>query len=123
MRDCYYEIHSRATVDLIEITNRLDWQDLIPVDLTQFAGAYLVTRVEVGVPYRSKGVAGRLFRRMLAEADEEGVLLALAVNSDRTVDSLDDEDLVEWYQRCGFILLSDDYMEMYRPPKIKESNP
>jgi GNAT superfamily N-acetyltransferase len=51
--------------------------------------------------HRGKGIAGRLFRQILAQADREGLMLRLIVSGDDD-GGPDDEQLASWYTSLGF---------------------
>lgn len=63
---------------------------------------YLLTGIEVGREHRGKGVASRLLEQVLTDADEAGVQMALVVEPDGSIDSLDHDALEAFYRRHGF---------------------
>lgn len=110
MKDGYTAYPIRATVSLM------------PFDSYR-PGAWLVTGVEVGheVP-RGTGVARGLMRRVLDDADSEGVVLYLSIEPDGT--GLDEDQLRAWYERLGFVTdhdIGSDYA-MVRTPKEHPTN-
>lgn len=85
MRDCYLDRESRGIVDLVYEPERDRWW---------------ITRVNVPVQVRRGGHGGRLMRRVLTEADEEGVTLCLEVQPSGGMPL---RPLREWYRRLGFV--------------------
>jgi N-acetylglutamate synthase-like GNAT family acetyltransferase len=75
---------------------------------------WLFTGVDVAHNERGKGVARELLRRVLDDADTEGVTLFLSVEPDGT--GLDDSQLRDWYARLGFIESEDNLL--MRTPKV-----
>lgn len=63
---------------------------------------YLLTGIEVGREHRGKGIASKLLKQVLADADEAGAQVALVVEPDGSIDSLDYASLEAFYQRHGF---------------------
>lgn len=92
MKDSYFDIDNGATVTLISIDHSLP-------------DHWMVTSVEVQRAHRGKGAAGRLLATVLADADQEGATLVLDVSPDGT--GLDQQALIDFYSRRGFIMAPD----------------
>lgn len=60
-----------------------------------------VDKVYCPPAHRGKGIAGRLFRQILAQADAEGLMLRLVIASDDD-GGPDDTELERWYTSLGF---------------------
>lgn len=87
MQDGYSAFPVRATAHLM------------PFD-SYHPGSYLLTSIEVGHEARGQGVGSRLLKRVLDDADKEGVVLYLDIQPDGT--GLDERQLRAWYERRGF---------------------
>jgi|SRR5690349_6104150 len=99
MKTCYVDYTSRAIADLVQ-----------PGELTEF---WTITRINVPVQHRGQGLGTRLLRQILADADVNGITLAL----EPSPENLDDYDrLVAWYRRHGFKMRHTGYM-VRRPLK------
>lgn len=85
MRHTYASPQHAALADLVELET----------------GEWLLTRVAVPRPHRGTGVARELLRRVLADADAEGVTLRLSVVPYGN-GGLERRELAEWYARHGF---------------------
>jgi len=79
--------------------------------------AWLLTGVEVAYDERGKGVARELMRRVLTDADAEGVTLYLSVEPDGSLGSLEASELMDWYERLGFVRMSESDYGMVRQPQ------
>lgn len=90
MRHTYTDLEHQATACTIHIGTLMGHD------------TYLLSRLEVGRGHRGKGVASRLLRRVLSDADEEGVQIALVVEPDGSIGSMDYESLQAFYERHGF---------------------
>lgn len=88
MRDGYYDMVHGAQVDLLPSLAKMD--DNIAI----------VTRIIVPKGRRGHGYASKLMEKVLNDADEEGCMLVLAVES--YDDGLTNEQLADWYERLGF---------------------
>jgi GNAT superfamily N-acetyltransferase len=99
MKTCYVDVETRAIADLIKPG------ELMP--------CWTISRINVPKEHRGNGHASALLKRIIADADAEGVELALAVSPS---DGLGETALALWYGRYGFKL---DIMSGYmtRPPK------
>lgn len=67
---------------------------------------YKITRISVLVPHRQKGIASKLLRQCLCDADIAGVTLSLEPIP--TLESGEDLDerraqLISWYEKNGFV--------------------
>jgi ribosomal protein S18 acetylase RimI-like enzyme len=107
MRTCYFDAEHNAIADLV-----------CPGELTAF---WTITRINVPQKYRGqkqrgRGVGTKLLRRILADADAEGVELALEVSPS---DGLDYVQLTAWYRRHGFRSTSFGYL-VRRPTEQTE---
>src|SRR6059058_2728528 len=85
VKECYYDASKGVTIDL-----------MLGVKET---GA-LITRIEVHEPFRGKGYASEMMKEVIKDADEQGVILFLTVDSDGT--GLGNLELRRWYFRLGF---------------------
>lgn len=63
---------------------------------------FALTGITVYRGNRGRGYASRLLRRVLADADKEGVTLLLIVDPDGSIGCLDYAQLTSWYERYGF---------------------
>lgn len=69
---------------------------------------------------RGQGIAGKALRAVCTEADRLGIALCLMVESYALEDGskLSFEDLICWYERCGFALVDgEDGDKMVRLPR------
>ena len=96
MRTSYVDKEHRAIADLMEDT----------VD-----GGWLMTRINVPLQHRGKGVARRLMAQILADADRERQVIKLWVSAS---DGLTDKQLTAWYKRLGF---KQEFVLMVRYPQ------
>lgn len=76
-------------------------------------GAYVIHRINVPPAARGKRHGSRLLSQILADADREGVTLALAPEPSG---GLNYEALIDWYERHGFKFTPSGAM-MERSPK------
>jgi hypothetical protein len=86
MKDCYSQ---QLYPDKIAVL------DLCPRPL----GGMVITRINVPEGYRGRGIASKLLRECLDDADAEGVILWLAISPS---DGLSYQALRNWYKRHGF---------------------
>lgn len=86
MKTCYVDYESRAIADLCDAID------------AGFKG-WLITRINVPVRQRGKGVGSKLLQQILDDADLEGVNLFLEVVPSG---GLDRDQLEDWYTRKGF---------------------
>lgn len=78
--------------------------DLAVADLVQMSfGRMLITRINVPVKYRGEGIGSGLLKEICCEADKYRMELILEVMSSG---DLSDEELVDWYSRHGFKIVS-----------------
>lgn len=73
----------------------LDWSDGRP-------GGPTITRVSVLPPHRRKGIASRLLRECLEEADRFELNLYLEPIPSAGADGPDRDQLIAWYESFGF---------------------
>lgn len=67
-------------------------------------GKWLITRINVPVPLRGQGLATKLLKEILSDADEEGVTLELwPYASGANSGGLNQTQLTGWYARHGFV--------------------
>lgn len=93
MRHLYHDVPGWATVNV--------------VDLTPFfrdTPTFIIQGVEVHPSNRGKGVASRLMKQVLEDADAEGVTLVLSVThvTEEHRGGLSHQQLWDWYYRLGF---------------------
>jgi GNAT superfamily N-acetyltransferase len=89
MKQCYFTTSVRAIADLIETDGILRGK---PV--------WQISRINVPEDHRRQGHGTALLKRILADADAEGVVLELSpLPSDFTFSRT---DLISWYKRHGF---------------------
>lgn len=74
---------------------------------------YTINRIWVAPSHRGKGFGSQVMQKVLADADAQGITLRLLVAPQ---DGLKYEELVAWYERCGFVQ-SDSILVYYRQPK------
>lgn len=105
MKECYYDGSKGVTIDLM---------------LGVKESGALITRIEVNKKFRGKGYASEMMKKVLKDADEEGVTLFLSVDPDGT--GLSKLELRRWYFRLGFQRFSgtDMYGALFRVPQSKE---
>jgi GNAT superfamily N-acetyltransferase len=104
MRSCYFEVKTRSMLDLIP-----------PSEL--FPG-WTISRISVLPPHRSQGLARELLRRVIADAEVEGVVLFLEVQPDASGTGLSFDELYAWYARAGFEPSTLGYPSMVRIPQV-----
>jgi len=68
-------------------------------DKQDFPGCFWINRINVPEAWRGTGIARKLLKQCLDEADREGKALILAVSPS---DGLDFKQLMAWYKRHGF---------------------
>lgn len=83
MHTCYVDAPTRSIADLCE-----------------YGTGMLLTRINVPREHRGKGHARALLKRILDDADNEGVTLWLEISPS---DGLDYDQLEAWYRRRGFV--------------------
>jgi len=96
----------------------LTW--LAIIDLVRITDdRYIITRINVPEFKRGRGIGSILLKRAICRADEEGVTLELVVMSSNI--DFQDEALVAWYERYGFVkeLVGDEEL-MVRRPKVDD---
>lgn len=64
------------------------------------AGAALITRINVPIEHRCKGIGTSLLEEIIADADEEGVILHIEVQPSGGPTR---EQLKDWYMKFGFM--------------------
>jgi GNAT superfamily N-acetyltransferase len=75
---------------------------------------YEINRINVPEPFRGKGYGTRILQDIIRDADREGITLTLSVFSSGK--QLDNDDLIAWYGRHGFKMLSYANRLMHRRP-------
>lgn len=104
MRTCYVHPPTRSIADLTPecwSENEL-WKDF-----------WLITRINVPLGHRGKGLGSHLLKQVIADADRYEIPLALnPVSSATPGNGLSQKDLVEWYVRYGFNFVGQ-YMVRY----------
>lgn len=70
--------------------------------LRQYREGWLIADVFVLREHRGKGLASELLDQAILAADEFDIDLVLRVAGNGQPDTLDDEQLGEWYRRYGF---------------------
>lgn len=93
MHTWYVDYEHRGIADLVK-----------PGELTDY---WTITRINIPAEHRGHGYGSDLLRRILADADEEGVILALEVFPSGP---LDYDVLEQWYGRYGFQMTSQGYL-------------
>lgn len=83
MQPIYIDMESRTIADLVEIE----------------PGYYLITRINVPKASRGHGLASKLLKEILEDADAEGAVLEIHPMSSG---GLTRKELVSWYRRYGF---------------------
>ena len=83
MRQIYFDQETRAIADLVEIS----------------PSYYLITRINVPRESRRRGLASRLLREIIEDADGDGVTLEV---HPMPSGGLTRKELVSWYKRYGF---------------------
>jgi len=83
MKPEYFDPKTRAIADLVEL----------------WPGYYIVTRINVPVLSRGRGLGSRMLREILADADAEGATLEIHPMSSG---GLTKRQLISWYERYGF---------------------
>lgn len=97
MKTCYVIKQYRAIADLVA-----------PGELTE---KWTITRINVPVEHRGKGIGSQLLKRILLDADAQGVELVLEVFPSG---DLNRSQLEAWYGRYGFVEYQNGYL--IRPP-------
>lgn len=103
MRECYFDYDTRTVVDLSPSYVHEDYE----------VETWIVARISTPAAHRGKGIARRLVAEMLADADREGVRLALGINP---YGDMDYKQLLAWYQRLGFVGVGPGWMEREPSP-------
>lgn len=67
--------------------------------------------------FRGQGIATKLLKEVIADADREGVTLVLEVQAEG---GLSNEELASWYSRYGFVQQGDDNFYKRIPRGRKE---
>jgi ribosomal protein S18 acetylase RimI-like enzyme len=93
VKTCYIDRETRSIADLIPPG------DILVAPGDPFQG-WTISRINVPKEHRGKGLGSAMLKRILADADEEGIDLYLVVYA---TGALDDEQLTEWYERYGFV--------------------
>jgi GNAT superfamily N-acetyltransferase len=93
MKSCYVDYEHRGIADLYP-----------PGELTD---CWTVTRINIPKEERGNGYGTALLKRILADADEEGVSLSLEPSPSG---GLNYAQLVAWYRRHGFRMTVHGYM-------------
>lgn len=102
MKHCYIDKEHRAIADLVPGD-----------DIGLLVPGMVLTRINVPIRYRGKGIGSRLLCRVLDDADREKVTLYLELLPSG---GLSYADLKAWYQRHGFHMMPGGHL-MCRPPK------
>lgn len=105
MKHIYADIENHATANLMQI---------------DALGGWLITGIDVYWRNRHRGVGSALLTQITDDADDENVVLFLAVSPDGSRESLDEEQLINWYSRYGFILSKTNNLSMKRQPRKLE---
>lgn len=83
----------------------------------------LITSVFTRYGKRGKGYASHYMREVfLPLADEQGVTLVLSPDADGSIDSLEQKELVSWYERLGFEWQPEEYMRRLPCAAVSRSN-
>jgi GNAT superfamily N-acetyltransferase len=88
MKTTYVHYNSRSIADLVEDTVTINNK---PV--------YWITRINVPKTFRGRGIASRILKRMIHDADKHNVVLRLGISPS---DGLSFRELKCWYERYGF---------------------
>jgi hypothetical protein len=107
VKDSYYNVEHGVTLHLMKGTKASDLSRPIVI----------MTEVQTQRMKRGYGYASAVLREMLADADAEGVTVMLSVESDNTPGSMSNANLITWYWRYGFRILSGD---SDRPAMIRQ---
>lgn len=111
MRPCYFDFGPGS-----QWTNSI--VDLIPPD--EFGrppgSPWVITRINVPAKHRGQGHGTRMLKRVLDDADADGVMLEL---SPLASGPLDREALVAWYHRHGFEV--SEWPTMTRAPRRRHA--
>jgi len=99
VKTCYIDTDTRTIADLVEPGNLAE-----PAELSS---GWCITRINVPAEHRGRGHGTAILKRLLADADEEQVVLWLEVLSSGP---LDRNALTAWYERYGFELRPAGYM-------------
>lgn len=86
METCYVDNQVYGIADLIHPG------ELLP-------GTWVISRINIPERFRGMGHGSKLLKRIVAQADAEGVILGLTINP---YGAMDYEDLEAWYIRYGF---------------------
>jgi GNAT superfamily N-acetyltransferase len=82
-------------------------------------GGHYVNRINVPQRFRGKGYGSRLLNMILEDADNERTMLVLEPSASG---GLSQEDLIEWYQRHGFVFRSKGVLLRYPAVGNQPSN-
>lgn len=86
MNNCYIFADTRTIADLTGMG------DMVP-------GTMTITRINVPLGHRGKGLGSKILKAILDDADASGVSLSLEVLPSG---GLNYDELVSWYERHGF---------------------
>lgn len=82
-------------------------------------GSFLITRINVPIAYRRKGLGTEMLKEIIEDADKEGVTLVLeCVPSDM---KMTQRVLAKWYEKHGFSTHQHLDWIMMRRPRGKDS--
>lgn len=109
MKEVYLDLETRSIADLVEVSGDLQYH--LGEGLT--GTIWMITRINVPASARGTGTGSKLLRRILDDADEEGVVLVLGVSPSG---GLGARELRQWYSRYGFQHLRESPL-MVRYPK------
>ena len=101
---------------------RIDEASLAALDMCDYYGeGYIITRVNVPVAHRARGHGRELMRRVIHQADQEGVTLWLEISAYPGA-LMQNAELVDWYRRRGFEYEAGVGGLMRRPPGAGDQN-
>ena len=108
MKTCYYNKEYNAIADLT------DEGQIFGLDKPLM----VLNRINVPERHRGKGIARKLLKQILDDADREEITLKLEILASG---GLTFEQLESWYKRHGFIWSSDEKGVMVRLPLVKST--